>query len=138
MHALFHLAFPVTDLKATREFYVGILGCIEGRYAERWIDFDFFGHQVSAHLVEGEIISRGSNAVDGDSIPIPHFGAILDITNYERLQHKMEQLNVSFIVAPRIRFAGQPGEQRTMFVRDPSGNVLEFKSFADMSKVFAT
>ncbi|MEZ4382295.1 MAG: VOC family protein [Nannocystaceae bacterium] len=132
----FHLAFAVADLAAARAFYVDVLGCAVGREAARWIDFDLCGHQLSAHLVEAPAEAAPTNAVDGDAVPIPHFGLILEWSAWEALAERLRAAGVDFVVAPRIRFAGRPGEQATMFVRDPSGNALEFKSFRDMGEVF--
>ena len=132
----FHLAFPVLDLPATRAFYEGLLGCAVGRTDTRWVDFDFFGHQVSAHLVE-VMPSIHTNGVDGDSVPASHWGAVLPWDDWHALSDRLREAGVSFLVEPRVRFAGQPGEQATMFVKDPSGNALEFKSFRDPAKLFA-
>jgi extradiol dioxygenase family protein len=133
----FHLAFPVRDLEATRRFYVDLLGCPTGRTSDRWLDFDFFGHQITAHLVEGGG-DDGANEVDGDAVPVPHFGAILDWDDWHGLARRLRERGVGFVIEPRVRFAGRVGEQATMFLRDPSGNALEFKSFRDEDKVFAT
>ena len=134
----FHLAFPVDDLEAARRFYGGVLGCAEGRSSETWVDFDLFGHQIVAHLDPALDDERRTNAVDGDAVPIFHFGLVLDVPTFERLAADLEEKNCDFIVEPRVRFEGQPGEQHTMFVRDPAGNALEFKAFADPSRIFAT
>lgn len=134
----FHLAFPVADLTATEHFYVGLLGCRIGRRAEKWIDFDFFGHQISAHLRPEETGLAKRNEVDGDQVPVRHFGAILDWDNWQDLADRLQKAETHFIIEPHIRFQGQVGEQATMFLLDPSGNALEFKSFKDMSQVFAT
>lgn len=134
---LFHLAFPVTDLAKTRQFYVDVLGCRVGRESPRWIDFNFFGHQITAHLTD-ENCSLWHNPVDGDAVPVPHFGVILDWEAWQKLAQRLERLGTSFVIAPRIRFQGEVGEQATMFLTDPCGNHLEFKSFKDMSQVFAT
>lgn len=133
----FHLAFPVTDLAATRTFYEGLLGCVVGRTAARWIDFNFFGHQVSAHLVEVMPV-HASNAVDGDSVPTTHWGAVLLWDEWHAFADRLREAGVLFLVEPRIRFAGQVGEQATLFLRDPSGNALEFKSVKDPGRLFAT
>lgn len=134
----FHLAFPVRDLAATRGFYGGLLGCAEGRSAERWVDFDFFGHQISAHLAESSPADdEAKNEVDGDGVPVRHFGAILPPADWEALRDRLAARAVKCFIGPRTRFAGQPGEQRTLFVRDPDGHALEFKSFADDAMVFA-
>ena len=134
MSISFHLAIPVTDLKETRRFYGDLLGCAEGRSAERWVDFDFFGHQISAHLADRP--PEHHNPVDGDGIPIPHFGVILSLQSFHDLAAKLQRAGSEFLIPPKTRFAGEIGEQATMFVRDPSGNVLEFKAFADRSGVF--
>lgn len=132
----FHLAFPVTDLDAARSFYSGLLGCRVGREDARWIDFDFFGHQITAHLVDRSE-SAGSNAVDGDEVPSRHFGAILDWAAWHALADRLRDAGVQFRIAPRIRFAGEVGEQATFFLDDPSGNAIELKSFKDPSRIFA-
>ena len=135
MTALFHLAFPVDDLDAARAFYGGAMGCAEGRAYDNWIDFDFHGHQITAHLAP-----RGSehvSDVDTHAIPIPHFGLILDMAAWEALRDRLVAAGTAFVVEPYVRFAGQPGEQATMFLRDPAGNALEFKAFGDGSTVFA-
>lgn len=134
----FHLAFPVTDLESTRAFYGEILGCREGRSAPRWVDFDFFGHQISAHLHPAtEPRNEATNAVDGDAVPVRHFGAILPWHQWEDMADRIRAAGLVFLVAPRIRFEGQAGEQGTFFIRDPSGNALEFKTFRDMDQLFA-
>ena len=133
----FHLAFAVTDIEATRAFYVEKLGCKVGRSAERWIDFDFFGHQVSAHLVDGALSPAETNPVDGEKVPSRHFGAILDWDDWHAMKDRLEADGTDFIIAPTTRFAGEVGEQATMFFRDPSGNALEFKTFRDKSTIFA-
>jgi extradiol dioxygenase family protein len=132
----FHLAFPVSDLEATRHFYRDKLGCRIGRESERWIDFDLYGHQITAHLsaAPGD---TGANPVDGDAVPVPHFGAILPWEEWQALATRLEAEETEFIIAPRIRFQGKTGEQATMFLRDPSGNALEFKAFRDQSQIFA-
>ncbi len=135
--ARFHLAFLVTNLEQTRQFYVDVLGCTEGRSAERWIDFDLFGHQLSAHLTDGELGEARRTQVDGDGVPIPHFGLILSPKDWTDLSERLIAQGVKFILAPRIRFKDQAGEQRTMFLADPSGNYLEFKSFASDADIFA-
>ena len=135
----FHLAFPVHDLAAARAFYGGILGCPEGRSAETWIDFDLFGHQIVAHLHAGmDPVSRGhTNPVDGDDVPVPHFGVVLAWEQWEALAASLTRSGVGFVVEPHVRFAGRTGEQATMFFLDPSGNALEFKAFRDPSELFA-
>ncbi len=133
----FHLAFPVTDLEATRAFYGGTLGCDTGRESDRWIDFDFFGHQLVAHLVAPEDHpSAATNAVDGHAVPASHFGVILDWDKYEQLVSRLEALEMRFVIAPYIRFEGRKGEQATLFVSDPSGNHLEFKAFRNIDMLF--
>jgi uncharacterized protein len=133
----FHLAFPVHDLSAARDFYGRILGCREGRSAPEWVDFDFFGHQIVTHLSTAFGGGEGHNMVDGEEIPIRHFGVILEPQNWHRLRDRLHSASVTFLVKPQIRFEGEPGEQLTLFVRDPSGNALEFKAFADDKMVFA-
>ncbi len=132
----FHLAFPVHDLAAARAFYGGLLGCPEGRSSDHWIDFDFFGHQIVAHLSHESRAAAPTNAVDGHDVPIPHFGVVLGMDAWKTLAEKLRRENVEFVIEPYVRFEGQPGEQATMFFRDPSGNALEFKAFADRSKLF--
>lgn len=132
----FHLAFPVTDLAATRRFYGDVLGCAEGRSAERWVDFDFFGHQISAHLAPARP-DAASTPVDGDGVPVPHFGAVLPWDAWEALAGRLRAAGHPPFIGPRVRFAGEPGEQGTLFVRDPSGNALELKSFRELDRLFA-
>ncbi len=134
----FHYAFPVHDLKKTHHFYTTVLGCSVGRYDERWMDFDFFGHQLSAHLSKAPIESLAENPVDGDTIPVPHFGVILKADTWQSLIDRIEQHSVAFLIAPKIRFQGKPGEQGTFFINDPSGNTLEFKYFDDDELIFKT
>ena len=133
----FHLAFPVDDLVAARRFYGDVLGCPEGRSADHWVDFDLFGHQIVAHLVEHRS-PRATNPVDGDDVPVPHFGLLLRPADWHALADRLRAAAVDFVIEPHTRFAGEPGEQSTMFVLDPSGNALEFKAFADDSMIFAT
>jgi len=133
----FHLAFPVHDLEAARAFYGGLLGCPEGRSSGEWIDFDFFGHQIVAHLVTGMAAGRDSNAVDGHDVPVPHFGAVLAMADWERLAARLEGAGIAFAIPPTVRFKGQAGEQATMFFRDPSGNALEIKAMRDPANLFA-
>lgn len=133
----FHLAFPVHDLKSTRQFYVDLLGCHVGRESSSWIDFNFFGHQITAHLSPQETRTVAANPVDGDDVPVRHFGVILDWNEWHTLAEKLTQHGAAFVIQPHIRFKGEVGEQATMFIKDPSGNALEFKSFQDMSRVFA-
>ncbi len=136
MRPPFHLAFPVRDLGETRTFYEDVLGCGVGRSSERWIDFDFHGHQISAHLSPQEAPVQ-ANEVDGDAVPVPHFGLVLPWEEFEPTAQRLRAAGVAFMIEPRIRFAGEPGEQATMFVRDPSGNALEFKAFKDPGQLFA-
>jgi len=132
----FHLAFPVKDLKATRAFYRDLLGCAEGRSCDQWIDFDMHGHQITAHL-SSYAGDRASNPVDGHEVPIPHFGVVLSMDDWKALADRLKAAGVAFLMEPTIRFEGKPGEQATLFVRDPSGNALEFKAFADVGQLFA-
>lgn len=133
----FHLAFPVHDLAQARAFYGGLLGCPEGRSSDQWIDFNLFGHQIVAHLTDDRA-DAASNPVDGHDVPVPHFGVVLPMDEWRALAERLGDANVEFVIEPYVRFEGQPGEQATMFFRDPSGNALEFKAFADSSKLFAT
>jgi len=133
----FHLAFPVVDLPATEHFYTRVLGCGVGRSAATWIDFDFFGHQISAHLKPEETGQVRTNAVDGDAVPVRHFGVILEWAAWEALAARLRAAGVVFVIEPHIRFKGAVGEQATMFFLDPSGNALEFKAFKDQSQIFA-
>ena len=133
----FHLAFPVYNLEKTREFYTKILGCNEGRSSDRWIDFDMYGHQVVAHLVDA-LVSVETNPVDGDNVPASHFGVILEMEQWIQLSKNLTSLDIQFIIEPHIRFKGEPGEQATMFFLDPCGNALEFKAFNDDKQIFAT
>lgn len=133
----FHLAMPVTDIETAKRFYSEVLGCTQGRSADLWVDFDLFGHQLSLHAVEGAG-DRGANPVDGDSVPIPHFGVVLPWRDWHELTERLVAAETAFIIPPRIRFGGEPGEQATVFFRDPSGNALEFKSFRDPGRLFAT
>ncbi|WP_375402024.1 VOC family protein [uncultured Sphingomonas sp.] len=134
----FHLAFPVHDLDAARRFYAGVLGCREGRSSDRWIDFDLFGHQIVAHLDPAAKPAQISNAVDGHDVPVPHFGVVLTMEDWRSLAERVAAAGVPFGIEPHVRFPGQAGEQATMFFRDPSGNALEFKAFADDAQIFAT
>lgn len=134
----FHLAFPIRDLEETRRFYVDLVGCMVGREAEKWIDFDFFGHQISAHVKPDECDLAKTNEVDGDNVPVRHFGAVLPWDKWEALAEVFREAGVAFLIGPRVRFEGEPGEQGTFFVRDPSGNGLEFKSFRNPESLFAT
>lgn len=132
----FHLAFPVTDLSATRRFYVEVLGARVGRSAARWVDLDLYGHQLSAHLVDAPISDAPTNGVDGDAVPVRHFGVILPWDRWEGLAERLRAAGTRFRIEPRIRFAGEPGEQGTFFLDDPAGNALEFKAFRSDSDVF--
>ena len=134
----FHLAIPVDDLAAARRFYGEILGCAEGRSSERWVDFNFFEHQLVCHQVGEHEAEAGVNPVDGEQVPVPHFGVVLDRAGWDAVVARLKQAEVAFRVGPTIRFEGTAGEQATAFVADPSGNVLEFKAFADLSALFAT
>lgn len=135
----FHLAIPVVDLNKCRLFYRDVLGCKEGRSDEHWVDFDFFGHQLVIHQKEGfsNLEKQISNPVDGHDVPIPHFGVVLKWGAWQELSNKLKQINTDFIIEPYIRFKGLPGEQATMFFKDPENNALEFKAFKDMNQLFA-
>ena len=135
--ALFHLAFPVRDIAEARRFYGDLLGCPEGRSSNEWVDFNFHGHQVVAHLAPDECGNASTNEVDGDNVPVRHFGAILPMADWEALADKLRAAGTRFVIEPHVRFKGQVGEQATMFFLDPSGNALEFKAFGDMAQVFA-
>jgi extradiol dioxygenase family protein len=133
----FHLAFPVDDLSAARRFYGGLLGCAEGRSASDWVDFDFYGHQLVAHHAPDAVRERATNPVDGEDVPVPHFGIVLAMEEWKALAERLVEAGVEFIIAPTVRFEGQPGEQATMFLLDPAGNALEFKAMADPARLFA-
>jgi uncharacterized protein len=133
----FHLAFPVSDLAQTRAFYGGLLGCPEGRSSAHWIDFDFYGHQLVAHLAPSQASPAGTSAVDGHGVPVRHFGVVLTMAQWEALAAKLEAAQMQFVIKPYIRFQGEVGEQATMFFHDPSGNALEFKAFKDIGQLFA-
>lgn len=133
----FHLAFPVHSLAAARDFYGKILGCPEGRSSPDWVDFDFFGHQIVAHLAPGESASGATSLVDGEQVPVRHFGAVLSMTQWQQLADKLRAAGTRFVIEPQIRFRGEPGEQATMFLLDPSGNALEFKAFENPANLFA-
>ncbi len=137
MENLFHLAFPVHDLTAAREFYGGVLECEEARSSERWVDFNLYGHQIVAHLAPESTGIKAANKVDADHVPVPHFGIILSVDDWHALADKLAAKGIKFIIEPKIRFKGEVGEQSTMFFLDPSGNALEFKAFADPSLIFA-
>jgi uncharacterized protein len=134
----FHLAIPVHNLSKCREFYKKILGCKEGRSSDHWVDFDFFGHQLVIHYKEKSIeeVDKNTNLVDGKDVPVPHFGAVLEWNTFQELSIRLKSKNVKFTIEPYIRFKGLPGEQATMFFKDPSGNALEFKSFKDFNQIF--
>lgn len=132
----FHLAFPVRDIAETRKFYTDVLGCRVGRSSDLWIDFDMFGHQVVAHKGPHLKNSETSNPVDGHDVPVPHFGVILSMAEWQELADRLNQHGVKFVIKPHIRFRGQPGEQATMFFLDPSGNALEFKAFKSTNQIF--
>ena len=132
----FHLAFPVNDLDAARQFYGEMLGCREGRSAAEWIDFDFHGHQIVAHLTPDKSGDSASTHVDGHGVPVPHFGLVLEMEDWCELAEKLEGAGTVFVIEPTVRFKGKPGEQATMFLRDPAGNALEFKAFADPDQLF--
>jgi len=133
----FHLAFPVRDLAEARAFYGNLLGCREGRSSPDWVDFDFFGHQIVTHLTASRAEHQAHNIVDGEEVPVRHFGVILSLPEWKELAEKLRAHGTAFIIAPQIRFEGTPGEQATFFLNDPSGNALEFKAFADDAMVFA-
>jgi extradiol dioxygenase family protein len=137
MNIPFHLAFPVKDIESTRAFFGDVLGCEIGRSTDRWIDFNFFGHQLSAHVKPEELAKAQANEVDGKHVPVRHFGAVLEWQQWHDLADKLKALGTEFVIEPYIRFEGEVGEQATMFFLDPSGNVLEFKSFKDPSQIFA-
>jgi len=133
----FHLAFPVHDLAAARAFWSGVIGCPEGRSSAEWIDFDFYGHQIVAHLAPDAAPVAASNPVDGHDVPVPHFGVVLTLADWQALADRLTAAGTEFVIEPHIRFQGQPGEQATMFFRDPSGNAIEMKAFADLGQLFA-
>jgi uncharacterized protein len=133
----FHIAFPVDDLSKARAFYGGLLGCPEGRSSDEWIDFDLFGHQIVAHLAPARADRPHHNPVDGHDVPVPHFGVVLPLEDWQALADRLTAAGTSFIIEPHIRFKGEVGEQATMFFLDPAGNALEFKAFADMGQLFA-
>lgn len=137
LQPLFHLAFPVDDLAKARAFYGDLLGCPEGRSAEHWVDFDFYGHQIVAHFAPDEVGARAVSAVDGDDVPVRHFGVILTLDQWHVLAARLKAAGQRFIIEPHVRFAGEVGEQATMFLLDPAGNALEFKAFASRDQVFA-
>lgn len=134
----FHLAIPVSNLEDCRTFYSEILGCEEGRSSDHWIDFNFFGHQLVLHFKEQDHQEQASNTVDGKDVPIPHFGVVLSMTDFNALSERLKMQNIAFVIEPYTRFEGQTGEQATMFFKDPSGNALEFKAFKNMDQLFAS
>lgn len=134
----FHLAFPVTDLHAARAFYGDFLGCPEGRSSEHWVDFDFHGHQIVAHKVASAQMIDATSLVDGDNVPVRHFGAVLDLPGWHALADRLKAAGTRFVIEPHVRFKGEPGEQATMFFLDPFGNAIEFKAFANIDSLFAT
>jgi len=136
-HPPFHLAFPVDDLAKARAFYGGLLGCPEGRSSPEWVDFNFYGHQIVAHLAPAEVGHRSTSQVDGDNVPVRHFGAVLSMGDWQALADRLKQAGTRFVIEPHIRFKGQVGEQATMFFLDPCGNALEFKAFGDINQLFA-
>jgi len=133
----FHLAFPVDDLAAARAFYGDLLGCPEGRSADHWVDFDLHGHQIVAHLAPDAARARAVNPVDGEDVPVPHFGLVLPMDEWKGLAERLTSAGADFVIPPTIRFEGQPGEQATMFLLDPAGNALEFKAMANPANLFA-
>ena len=133
----FHIAFPVDDLDAARHFYGEVMGCPEGRSSTDWIDFDLYGHQIVAHRVDGHPRPAAHNPVDGHAVPVPHFGVVLTPEQWRALAERLTAHRVAFVIEPHTRFAGQPGEQSTMFFLDPAGNALEFKAFANLGNLFA-
>ena len=137
MNTPFHLAFPVKDIASTRAFFGDLLGCEIGRSTDKWIDFNFFGHQLSAHVKPEELVQAQTNGVDGKNVPVRHFGAVLEWNQWHDLADKLKAEGIDFVIEPYIRFEGEVGEQATMFFLDPSGNALEFKSFKDPSRIFA-
>ena len=134
----FHLAFPVRDLAEARAFWGGTMGCPEGRSSDSWIDFDFYGHQIVTHCVGDRTnADAGNNPVDGHGVPVPHFGIVLELAQWQALADRLKAAGTKFEIEPHIRFKGEPGEQATMFFRDPSGNAIEMKAFADLGQLFA-
>lgn len=134
----FHLAIPVKNLSEARKFYASVLQCNEGRSSDKWVDFDFYGHQLVIHEVSKQSDSNDTNPVDGHNVPVPHFGVILHWDDFHELADHVKNAGIHFIIEPYIRFEGEPGEQATMFFHDPSGNALEIKSFKDFNQIFAT
>lgn len=136
--APFHLAIPVDSLARAREFYGDLLGCEQGRSDTQWIDWNFYGHQLVTHVAPERILPPAHNAVDGQAVPVPHFGVVLDMASWEKLADRVRAAGVEFVIEPYVRFRGEPGEQATMFFYDPAGNALEFKAFRDLNQLFAT
>lgn len=134
----FHLAIPVNNLTEAEAFYGGILGCSQGRSSDQWIDWNFFGHQLVTHVAPERVLPPAHNAVDNQQVPVPHFGVVLGMAEWQALAERVRAAGVAFVIEPSIRFQGQPGEQATMFFYDHSGNALEFKAFADLSQLFAS
>ena len=135
MRSLFHFSFNVTDLNVARHFYGQILGCAEGRSADTWVDFDFFGHQISLHLGE-PLKTQNTGRVDDKLVPMPHFGLVLTLPEWQAMADRLKAAGTAFVLEPHVRFAGQPGEQSTMFFFDPFGNPLEIKGFADLNQIY--
>ena len=133
----FHLAFPVDDLQQARHFYGGLLGCSEGRSSDEWIDFNFYGHQIVAHLAQGQAGHGAENSVDSHNVPVRHFGVVLSMPEWQALADRLTQASVKFVIEPYVRFKGEVGEQATMFFLDPSGNAIEFKAMAQPDRLFA-
>ena len=134
----FHLAIPVKNLEVCRTFYRDIIQCVEGRSDTHWVDFNFFGHQLVIHQKDDFVPQQISNPVDGHDVPVPHFGVVLSIDDWEKLSQRLIKNGTEFIIEPTIRFKGKPGEQATLFFKDPEGNALEFKAFRDIGQLFAT
>ncbi len=132
----FHLAFPIRDIEEAKKFYTEIIGCEVGRESDKWIDFNFYGHQISAHLKPEECAAAQTNHVDGEEVPVRHFGLVLEWSNWENLAENIKSKNVNFLIKPQTRFKGAVGEQGTFFIKDPSGNALEFKTFRDIGNLF--
>lgn len=133
----FHLAIPVNEIHKNRAFYRDVLGCSEGRSSDHWVDFDFFGHQLVIHLKEEDKEDVHTNPVDGKDVPVPHFGVVLTMEDFQQLSESLRKQNIKFIIEPYVRFEGEVGEQATMFFKDPSGNALEFKAFKNLDQLFA-
>lgn len=134
----FHIAFPVDDLAAARSFYKELLGCAEGRSSEEWVDFNFRGHQIVAHLAPEEVAVAKTGEVDGHSVPVRHAGIVMDMDDWQETSKRLTDAGIKFVIEPYIRFAGEPGEQATMFFNDPAGNAIELKAFKNINQLFAT